>query len=307
MKRIGKFLVFLVISLIGINHVFAIDEYGLIINSSGNITVRNAKTNSNISTFDGLYSFSNDVLTLNENYYYAYIDTDRTITITSNDKKVYANFIKSRKNLIINDLDYESYLTEIPSNMIRYHLSSDSSVKWYTILESQDDLTITSSNVYMHYDRPNYINNELQSYTGSLRVTDSIIRVSDILVSNRENAEGSIFIEDSSILFNEEVGPEILSYNEISINNSIVEHLSRFSSNILTINNSLINDNSRQDIDPSDSAFNHINLKDSKLYLSTSVYANDLTIDNSFLQIIQEHDDFLLERFGYYFYILFHL
>ena len=87
MKNIGKILVFLVISLIGINHVFAIDEYGLIINSSGNITVRNAKSNIDIPTFDGLYSFSNDVLTLNENYYYAYIDTDRTITITSNDKK----------------------------------------------------------------------------------------------------------------------------------------------------------------------------------------------------------------------------
>ena len=299
MKRIGKFLVFLVISLIGINHVFAIDEYGLIINSSGSIIVRNAKTNSNISTFDGLYSFSNDVLTLNENYYYAYIDTDRTITITSNDKKVYANFIKSRKSLIINDLDYESYLTEIPSNMIRYHLSSDSSVKWYTILESQDDLTITSSKVYMHYDRPNYINNELQSYTGSLRVTDSIIRVSDILVSNRENAEGSIFIEDSSILFNEEVGPEILSYNEISINNSIVEHLSRFASTILTINNSLINDNSHQNIEPYESQVNSINIKDSKLYLNTCVAANDLTIDNSFLEIIQKHSDYLLEIVGY--------
>ncbi|MBQ7240892.1 MAG: hypothetical protein IJS56_05595 [Bacilli bacterium] len=115
MKKIGKFLVFLVISLIGINHAMAWDEFGIIIESDTNIKVKNGENVDYTGDTSGIYSYdaSTNTLTLKEDVHYVIVKSNmhEELIVTSNDKKTYVNMVYG-PIVTMNKLNSESFMAE---------------------------------------------------------------------------------------------------------------------------------------------------------------------------------------------------
>ena len=115
MKKIGKILVFLVISLIGINHALAWDEFGIIIESDTNIKVRTGENVDYTGDTSGIYSYdaSTNTLTLKEDVHYVMVKSrmHEEVIVTSNDKKTYVNMVYG-PIITMNKLNSESFMAE---------------------------------------------------------------------------------------------------------------------------------------------------------------------------------------------------
>ena len=153
MKRVFLVIFSLFIFFIISDKVLAITEYRVSVTGVNSITVKRVDSNSStpsVSDYSSILSYSNGVLTLNEGYYFDFIDIGYNgLTITSNNKKVYINTIgdttsNSNRGITLDKLYSESYVGSFTPVM---YYTYNGRKYLYSAIEVSGNITIKDSNI----------------------------------------------------------------------------------------------------------------------------------------------------------------
>ena len=206
MKKILMMVCSVFIFFVFTNSVKAEHEYRVYLNGPSNIVVRRTIGNTSnefqtVSNYSDILSFSDNVLTLNEGYYFDLISIRYSgVTITSNNKHVYLNTIfdantntNSLRNVTIDKLYSNSFESSFES------LQAISGQKIYSMIYISGSLTITNSNIDISNVNPKavdiYYNGNITSNYSDLTVLDSTIVAEGGLASGDG---GSYVVKNSS-------------------------------------------------------------------------------------------------------------
>ena len=153
MKRVFLVIFSIFIFFIISDKVLAITEYRVSVTGVNSITVKRVDSNSStpsVSDYSSILSYSNGVLTLNEGYYFDFIDIGYNgLTITSNNKKVYINTIgdttsNSNRGITLDKLYSESYVGSFTPVM---YYTYNGRKYLYSAIEVSGNITIKDSNI----------------------------------------------------------------------------------------------------------------------------------------------------------------
>ncbi|MCR5483065.1 MAG: hypothetical protein K6E99_01470, partial [Bacilli bacterium] len=296
MKNVLKLIIlFLIIST---TRVFAFEEYCVFIESG--ITVQNCVTGDAISDYSSILTFENDVLTLNEGLHYDFIRARRDITITSNGKKVYLDYLESEPNeLTLDRLVSEDYVSSNP-NVIK----NSNNQEEYTHIGA-DKLVIKDSDIKMLSSR-SYVDNVVHSNSKEIIITNSTVSCyvlmsfnasEDItidkstlniqMIQSYYGGDKKATITESTLNFNIYISQA--NYTAISIGmstdiiNSVLNNISIISNNNLLLENTKINST---DLDCLTISTGEFVIRDSDYELKSVVLCNYLKMYNSSLKLV---------------------
>lgn len=268
MKKVSLLVFLLSIFLLGVNKVYAIDEYAITINSNGTTELRDGKQGTEASTItnNGVYTFENDVLTLNENYHYLFIKVGRSITVTSNNKKTYMNVLWSSES---------SGVTVTFDNLLSESYETESTTAWiytsqYAILSHicANNIIIRNSNIKLSHG---YSNEDGYIHTKS-----------------NSNNEGTFLIENSSVYasFGLNLKKGITIRNS-RITTRQIKDDSEYTGDII-IENSYLEDITAEDDyymqEAIASRYSNLSIKDSTIMGTYSFVGSSVEIDHSIIK-----------------------
>ena len=307
MKRIILIL-YTFITFISFNtYVRAADEINIVVNANDEITVSDKNNNviTDESVISNYFTYDNGIFTLKEGKYFNKIEllTESDYTITSNNKKVYINYIDGYYNdgntytgpeIVIDKLNYENFVPDGTKWDNDYSISSmkkldiiDSNIKINKIGNdifqisnwSQDDLVIKNSTIDSQYSietAPNKI----------MKITNSKIKVLGINAKTKPWFL-NLVAEDSDIVF---FGTDIKAwpvYNNVMYRKddyTLLQNLelrnSKLSANSITINEGVKLINSEMSFDGVLYA-ETLDLKDSTFYSNGVSYPETIIMNNS--------------------------
>lgn len=201
--KLKKYLLFLLLTFfVGVGNVFALDEYQVEVSESGvnvytyvteyeevnnNGTTETIATTSrkNITDYSSIIDYQDGVLTLKEGLHFSDIVSHVNLTITSNDKPVYVNYMMSTKNenkLVLTNLDMKAYqIDKDDTGTISYV-----SVGVMDIINSKIDLSLLKLNTAN--------NNIIHSATADINISNSTIKIAGDVVAVK-----NLTITDSTI------------------------------------------------------------------------------------------------------------
>ncbi len=233
MKKLYIILFSLFIFLIASNKVMAITEYRIYITGANSIVVKSVNSNtsmSDVSNYSSILSYSNGLLTLNEGYYFDFIDIRYGgATITSNDKKVYINTIgditnDSNRDVTLDKLYSEPYISSFTPVMY-YDYNGKKYI--YSSICISGNITIKDSNINMSIVDSRAIqsiqNGNIYSGYGDISIINSTIVAEG---GPYADTSKTIFIKDSNLTLTDEHGQgAALSsyYGTTKIENSIIK------------------------------------------------------------------------------------
>ena len=199
MKRIGVFASIFIAFIIFIPNVKAIEELNIIINESNVIELYNNKHEevTNDPAYTSAFTYSNDVLKLNEGYYFNYVYVYNNVHVTSLNKKVYLNMLYGEGNMTINKLYSESYDTEDTFEWDFEWISQTEKRQLYTHFHAMGSFLIVNSNIKLtKTNNGEPVQNIIHaSNQNDLAISDSTIETDGIIYNNN----GNIRIADSNV------------------------------------------------------------------------------------------------------------
>ena len=352
MKSIGKILLSIFIFIMGINAVYAAeDEYAIYFEKDGNeVNIRVAYSfdeTENIGeeytgNTDSIYSYnsSTHTLTLKEGVHYLYIDTMNMdeITITSNNKKVYANMIYGQ-TINLDELYSESYKTDVGYVFDTFE-ENNSSTKMMTHIHCLN-LNIKDSDVRLNKEKYEYdgiihtvdtMNNQQYDSLGDITIQNSKVEVGNLIyiIQNRKltikddsyvkagilaclgsdilNDTAEIIIKDSNVevskneitQFFGEWYHAVVLFNKITIDNSNINTNAMWRSFIFNITKSnMFYTDDLERFSILGITTNELNVTNSDLDISGAIVGQNITLTNSHLSSITGPNALALETMGY--------
>ena len=322
-KAIGMTLIIISFLLFKAN-VKAFDEYGIVIKANNSVTLINALTNTTITPTDNTkYNYTNSVLTLSSNIHYAYIKAYKPITITSNDEKVYVDYMYGiNSSLVIDHLKSETYDTEVEDSLVGVHYSNTGK-PWYSGIYA-NGLTITNSDLYLNnkatknddliqtVDYDMLINNST-IYTSSgfvsknvnITVTNSTIKAPKIEVSPINNTDyknitlTNVTYEGVRDTFEEYLYTGVSTQGTLNVNNSTMNGIDYIDARDITFKDSKLNESKYDETNSIILGSNNFTVTNSYIKTKSSLLANNLVLNDSTIIVETSGYDRMKELYNY--------
>ena len=290
--------IFILLLFFSTTKVLAFDEYCIFIEDD--IVVRDCVTNNQINDYSNIVTYENDVLTLKEGLHYDLIHSHKNITVTSNKKKVYLDYLEVEQyELIVDGLYSEDYVSSNP-NVVQ----NSSNQNEYTHIGG-DKLVIKDSNIKMLSSR-SYGDNVIHSNSKELIITNSTVSCYALMTFDATN---DVTIDKSTLnvqMFQSyDGGNEKANITDSTLNfyiyipqgnytgislgmstdiiNSVLNNVSVITTNNLLLENTKINST---DLDCVTISTGEFVIRDSDYELKSVVLCNYLKMYNSSLKLV---------------------